>query len=47
MGLSVWIAGMPSVLAERAALEGPRSTRSEEGIPDNPLRLGEVREKHR
>jgi len=44
MGLSVGIAGMPFVLAERAASEGPRSTRAVEGIPDNPLRFGEVRE---
>jgi len=47
MGLSMGTAGMPFVLAERAASKGPRSTRAEKGIPDNPLRFGRVGERQR
>lgn len=47
MGLSVGIAGVLLVLGGRAASEGPRSTRAVKGIPDNPLRSGAVREKHK
>jgi len=47
MGLSVGTVGMPFVLAERAASEGPRSTRAVKGAPDNPLRFGKVGERQR
>lgn len=40
MGLSAGTVGIPSVLAERAASEGPRSTRAVKGTPTIPFDLG-------